>query len=730
AGDAVLKADTSVESGRTLDEIAGTKPSAGAAKKAPAIGARGDLAPAKKTQPSKPETAAKRKAKTPTPAASEVEPAEPQPAAKGKAQTAKAGPMKRGVVPDFVPPQLCTLVPSPPRGEEWLHELKLDGYRLQLRVSGKKAALRTRTGLDWTERFPALAKAASALPDCIIDGEVVVLDPEGQPNFSLLQAVLSGETAGDFLFYVFDLLYEGARDWRDEPLLARKSRLAELMQSAPKSMRYLDHFTAPGEAVLASACRLSMEGIVSKRRDQPYTPGRNESWTKSKCRGREEFVIGGWSRDKGLRGLGALLVGARRADGLAYLGRVGTGYSGRSAEMLLGRMKDLKRKGSPFKGTQPARTSDVTWVEPELVVEVAFGGWTDAGILRHASFVGLREDKPAEEVVAESAPSPENTVAVEPAAEPAPKPKTIVKKPGGARLTHPERVIWPATETVRALTKGDLAAYFERHSERILEHVAGRPLSILRAPEGLGGELFFQRHAMRGQSPLIGAVEIAGQSRPYMRIDDIAGLMALAQVSAVELHPWGALADKPEVPERLVFDLDPAEGLGFDAVVSGALELRDRLKGLGLASFPRVTGGKGIHVVVPLDTSGEVPDWTATKQFCRLVCGFMERDAPGRYTTTMAKKARTGRIFLDYLRNDRLSTAIASWSPRARAGAPIARPITWAEVKPTLDPAGWRLDALLDKPAGKDAWAGFTAAAAPLRPAMERAMSTAPRGKK
>lgn len=708
AGDAVLRAETSVESGRTLEQIAaGMVPAKGVKKKASSPVTE-DPAP---TTPKPVNDATDAAPKLPRRAASArslpSEAATP-PAAKQPARAAKP----LAAMPDFIPPQLCRLVASPPRGEPWLHELKLDGYRLQLRVAAGHASLRTRTGLDWTKRFPTIAKDAARLLDALMDGEVVALDPQGQPSFSLLQATLSGEASAPMLCYVFDLLHDGARDWRAEPLLARKARLAELLRGAGASLRYLDHFTAPGEAVLASACRLSMEGIVSKRGDQPYVSGRGDSWVKAKCRGREEFVIGGWSADKAGRGLGALLVGARRAEGLAYLGRVGTGFSGRTASALLARMQPMRRGASPFTGAQPARISDVTWVTPSLVAEVAHGGWTDAGILRHASFLGLREDKPADEVVAEAAPAPP---------EPAPAPTAPRRPFGTARLTHPERVIWPAAEGQRALTKGDLAAYFERYADRILAGVAGRPLSILRAPEGVGGEVFFQRHAMRGQSPLIGAVEVAGQARPYMRIDDAAGLMALAQVSAVELHPWGARADRPEVPDRLVFDLDPAEGLGFDAVVAGALELRARLKALGLASFPRVTGGKGLHLVVPLDTRGEVPDWAATKQFARLVCGMMEQDAPGQYTTTMAKRARTGRIFLDYLRNDRLSTAIASWSPRARPGAPVARPLPWSAITPALDPAGARLAELVENKPGRDPWAGIEAAATPLRAAIEHA---------
>ncbi|MES2710472.1 MAG: DNA ligase D [Pseudomonadota bacterium] len=698
AGDAVLRAETSVESGRTLEEIAAASPTT--QKAAPTKSAPGPA-----VDPPKPARTAR--------AASE----QPSPPSAKPAKAARATKQPGTAMPDFVPPQLCRLVASPPRDEDWMHELKLDGYRVQLRISGGRAVIRTRTGLDWTERFPTVAKDASGLPDALLDAEVVAVDAQGQPSFSLLQATLAGEGSAPMVCYVFDLLHDGTRDWRGEPQRARKARLAELLPQPVGTLRYLDHFTAPGEAVLASACKLSMEGIVSKRGDAPYTSGRGDAWVKAKCRGREEFVIGGWSADKAGRGLGALLVGARRGEGLVYLGRVGTGFSGKAATSLLAQLKPLHRATPPFTGAKPPRTSAVTWVEPTLVAEVAHGGWTDAGILRHASFLGLCEDKPAEEVVAEevAAPAPPPP---DPAARTAPR-----RRSGAARLTHPERVIWPAAEGQRALTKGDLAAYYERYADRILAGVAGRPLSLLRAPDGIGGELFFQRHAMRGQSPLIGAVEVAGQARPYMRIDDEAGLMALAQVSAVELHPWGAKADRPDVPDRLVFDLDPAEGLGFDAVITAAEDLRVRLKALGLASFPRVTGGKGLHLVVPLDTKGQVPDWAATKQFARLVCGLMEHDSPGRYTTTMAKKARTGRIFLDYLRNDRLSTAIASWSPRARPGAPVARPLPWSAITSSLNPAGTRLAALLDEKPGRDSWTGFEAAATPLRAAIERVTS-------
>lgn len=599
----------------------------------------------------------------------------------------------------FMPPQLATLAPTPPRGEAWVHELKIDGYRIQIEVAANRATLRTRTGLDWTTRFPAIATAAAKLPPCILDGEAVALNDAGHPDFAQLQATLAGDSKAPLVFYAFDLLAEAGRDLRGEPLLQRKQRLEHLLPKCP-TLRYLPHFTAPGEAVLASACRLSMEGVVSKRADAPYTAGRGDAWVKSKCRGRDEFVIGGYS--PGTNGLGALLVGARRAGRLVYLGRVGTGFSTDTARRLLAAFEPLRQPSPPFAGPTPPRASDVVWLKPTLVAEIAYAGWTDAGVLRQASFLGLREDKPAPEV--------------EPPAMPA------TRKPApGPTLTHPERVLWPATDDTPAQTKADLADYYRRAAPLLLPHVAGRPLSLLRIPDGMEGESFFQRHAMPGQSPAIGSVAVQGQARPYMRIDDLGGLLALAQVSAVELHPWGAMAETPDLPDRLIFDLDPAEGIGFDAVIDGALELRTRLEQLGLATFPKVTGGKGLHVVVPLATPADAVGWPEAKQFARLMCTLMARDAPDRYTTNMSKKARVGRIFLDYLRNDRLATAIAPWSPRARAGAPVARAITWREVTPELRPNSWHLADALPR---RDPWQGFAEAAVPLRAAIAKAAAT------
>lgn len=716
AGDAVLQADTSVVSGRTMDEIAeadgpGAPADKGVPADRPVSGKPTSGGQAAGAAASRKNTGSGRKASAKA-AAVTTEVRRPVPARAPQRST------RDTAIPRFVAPQLCKLVDTPATGEGWVHELKLDGYRLQLRVEAGRPTLRTRTGLDWTGRFPAIAKAAAALPDCLMDGEAVALDATGRPSFAALQATLAGEQHAPIAYFVFDLLHDGRRDLRDEPLETRKQLLKPMIPAGETALRYLDHFAGPGQAVLGSACELGMEGIVSKRRDGRYLSGRGDGWTKAKCRGRDEFLIGGWSRDKKGRGLGALLVGAHRDGKLVYLGRVGTGFSAAVSDDLLRRLTPLRSTASPFVGRQPARTTDVTWADPQLVAEVAYGGWTETdGLLRHASFVGLREDKPAAEVTLPDPPARTEASRSDPA------PKSPSRAAGTLTVSHPDRVLWPATDVTPAVTKADLAAYYARFAERILAYLGGRPLTILRAPDGVTGQLFMQRHLIRGQSPLIGTVKIAGQAQPYLRVDDAAGLAALAQISVVELHPWGARADAPDVPDRLVFDFDPAEGLGFDAVIRAAVELRERLKQVGLTGFPRVTGGKGMHVVVPLAAPrrGAAPGWPEARQFAHLLCAQMAQDGPGEYTTTMAKQAREGKIFLDYLRNDRMATAIGSWSPRVRPGATIACPVAWSAVKPGLDPAGWHLPALLDAPLPRDPWTDFAAAGGDLRAAIERA---------
>ncbi|NMJ41431.1 DNA ligase D [Roseomonas sp. JC162] len=604
----------------------------------------------------------------------------------------------------WLPFQHCLPAAAPPTGASWIHELKLDGYRLQCAVAKGRVTLRTRSGLDWTARFPSIAKAAAALPDSILDGEAVALNDQGLPDFAALQAALSGERDAHLVFFAFDLLRDGPVDTRNLPQRERKDRLAKLIaRSRSDRLRYLEDFTAPGDAVLRSACRLSMEGVVSKRVDRPYTAGRSGHWIKTKCRGTEEVVIGGWSMTQRGTGIGALLVGARRDGRLAYLGRVGTGFGADRSRRLLEALGKLRRKTTPFDGRQPARTSDVNWAEPQLVAQVAFAGWTEEGLLRQASFVALREDKPAEEVeMATMSP-------VEPRTTPAPAPRS-------ERLTNPGRVLWPATDVEPDITKAMLAEYYARMAPRLLQQLRGRPLSILRTPDGIEGERFFQRHAMRGSSPLLKQVRIPGQVKPFLMVEDEGGLLALAQISATELHPWGASADNPERPDRLVFDLDPGPGVPFAAVRNAAKRLRALLAEHRLTGFARLSGGKGIHVVVPIAAPrrGRQPDWPRAKSVALAISRLLEAEDPANFTTRLAKSARGGRIFLDYLRNDRLATAIASWSPRARPGAPVAMPVSWAALARSERPDDHRLAPLLRGRMPRDPWDGISDAAAPL----------------
>jgi bifunctional non-homologous end joining protein LigD len=651
--------DRSVASGRTMTEIANGK---GKAAK-PFMTAKGAAA-GSVWQSNRDDTAP----------AGLIAPTRSRPPAKSKAVSE---------LPDFVEPQLCKSLEKPPGGAGWAHEIKFDGYRMQLRTAGGKATLSTRKGLDWSARFPEIVAAGTALKDGIIDGEVVALDHTGAPDFAALQAAIADARTQDLVFFVFD------------------------------------HFITAGDAVLQSACRMDLEGIVSKRLDAPYRSGRSETWAKSKCRAGHEVVIGGWTTTGA--NFRSLIAGVYRDGTLVHVGRIGTGYGRDVVAKLLPRLQALETGDSPFKHKgAPRKTGDIHWVKPELVAEIQYAGFTGDGSIRQASFKGLREDKPASEVEAET-PAPATTQVATPTATirvATVKPRSSAPVMG-ITISHPDKALWPDANDGVPVTKRELAEYYEAVGPWMLEHVRGRPCSMIRMPDGItGAQNFFQRHSSKGQSSLITEVEVWGDRKPYLQFDRVEALVAAAQTGALELHPWNSEPFSPEQPGRLVFDLDPAPDVPFERVIEGAREVRDRLEALGLVSFCKTTGGKGLHIVTPLKAKGI--DWDVAKAFARDVCKAMAHDAPDRYLITMAKKDRTGRIFLDYLRNDRMATAVAPLSPRGRPGAPVSMPLTWTQVKKGLDPTKYTIRSVPGLLSRSTAWEDYCDGERPLAAAIER----------
>jgi bifunctional non-homologous end joining protein LigD len=640
-------------------------------------------------------------------------------------------------LPQFIRPQLSVLRDRPPVGEGWAHEIKFDGYRMQLRVEKGEASLRTRTGLDWTARLEPLARQARMLPDCIIDGEIVALDRNGAPDFAALQAALAEGDKKLLIFFAFDLLFAGSEDLRSLSLADRKQRLQKLLvphSRAAAAIRYVEHFASAGDAVLRSACRMSLEGIVSKKLTSPYRSGRGQSWIKSRCRAGHEVVIGGWTESSGR--LRSLLVGAHQGSSLCYLGVVTRGFAGGALRRLRAQLSSQESKKNPFVGANaPARTRGLHWAKPTLVAEVEFTGWTKDGLVREAALKDLREDKPAAEVKVErpakvAAPDLGAPLrrSLPPAGNPGRRHSEADKHDSpvvmGVTISNPDKPLWPATKGSEAITKLELAQYYETVGAWMMEHIRGRPCSIIRAPDGIGGERFFQRHAMLGTSSLIELVKVSGDRKPYLQIDRVEALAAVAQVAAVELHPWNCAPGNPEVPGRFVFDLDPAPDVAFDRVIEAASELRARLAKLGLVGFCKTTGGKGLHVVTPFSLA-DAPKigWPEAKALAREICVRMAADSPKKYLMTMAKKERTGRIFLDYLRNDRMATAVAPLSPRGRPGAPVSMPLDWAQVKKGLDPLRYTMRSAPSLLARSTAWKDYCQGERPLLEVLKRVTS-------
>ncbi len=594
----------------------------------------------------------------------------------------------RAALPRKIEPELATLVAETPGADNFLHEVKFDGYRVLARVADGKVQLLTRNGEDWTERMPSLQQALQqlAVNSAILDGELVALDAKGLSDFQLLQNSFSGKAQPTLAYYAFDLLYLNGFDVRPASLLDRKATLKELLAGLPKAasgiVRYSDHVLGNGAKFFAHAAKLGLEGVVSKRAESSYRPGRGTDWQKSKAGARQEFVIVGFTEPGGSRShLGALLLGVRKAKSLIYSGKVGTGFDERS-------LKDLHKRLSPLEIDTPklehaprgADIRGVHWVKPKLVAEVAYTGITHDGLLRHPTFKGLREDKPAKDVVLEQP----RAVASRRKAKAPPRSKAASTAPSG--LSHPDKVLYPEL----GITKRELAEYYELIAERMLPHVVNRPLTLLRCPEGRAKQCFFQKHP--GESLGEGLIRVQAPSSDgsseYAAIADACGLQSLVQAGALELHIWGALAEDAAHPDRLVFDLDPAPDVAFKEVIAGARALRALLEEHKLQSWVKTTGGKGLHVTVPITPSG---DWDTVKAFCRAIADELAAREPERYVATMSKAKRTGKIFIDYLRNSRGATFVAPYSSRAREGAGIAWPVEWEELTARFKPEAFNV---------------------------------------
>jgi bifunctional non-homologous end joining protein LigD len=590
--------------------------------------------------------------------------------------------------PDFVEPMLAATAAQAPDGPDWVHEIKHDGYRVQARIEGGSVRLLTRRGLDWTRRFASVARAMGKLPvrAALVDGEVVMEGPDGASDFGRLQEALAAGRSEGMAYYAFDLLHLDGRDLRRLPLLERKEALRGLLDhgGGDTRLRYSEHLETAGEATRRHACRLGLEGIVSKRRDAPYRSGRTEAWVKSKCALRDTFAVGGFTVNGGR--LGSLVLGYLDGDVWRHAGRVGSGFSHDAAEALRVRLDRLRAERPVFEGAGGAEDRGVVWVRPELVADVEYRGWTRERRLRQASFKGLREDRQPEDAVLDAPPRAPRSPARSPA------------RPA-ARLTNPDRVLWPDS----GLTKRDLADYLLEVAPLLLPHVAGRPLSLVRCPSGIGEPCFFQKHRMPGLPGGVRLAEVEGEDEPLLAVEDAEGLAGLAQMGVIEIHPWGSRLEAPDRPDRLTFDLDPGEGVDWSATCAAALDIRDRLAAIGLDSVAKTTGGKGLHVVVPLEP---LAGWEEAKAFAQGFARDLARSDP-RFTARMAKSARPGRIFIDYLRNARGATAVAAFSPRARPGAPVSVPLAWEEVEAGLRPDRFTIRTLHRRiGSGADPWAG------------------------
>jgi bifunctional non-homologous end joining protein LigD len=604
--------------------------------------------------------------------------------ARPKRRRSRTGAMKNGEgakLPRVIEPELATLVDQAPTGDDWVHEIKFDGYRVHARIERGEVTLLTRSGKDWTARMRSLQGALKRLTvdAAYFDGELVALDHAGHSDFQALQNSLAEDRDSELVYYAFDLLHLDGVDLTGLPLLERKSRLRELLEGQPElddRIRFSAHVVGNGAAFFANAGKLGLEGTIAKRAQSGYRSGRGRDWLKIKCSQRQEFVIVGYTEPAGSRShLGAILLATRDAGQLRYAGRVGTGFSDASLAELHGKLAPLATETPPVEN--PPKGADargVHWVEPKLVAEVSYTEMTADGSLRHPTFQGLRDDKPAREVRLEAATA---LAAATPPAAAAPQAASKPTYP----ITNPEKVLYPES----GITKRELLDYYALVADRMLPHVANRPLSLVRAPNGIGKQTFFQKHPGKGTPAGLRSIDIREREGklPYSVIDDENGLFGLVQLGVLEVHTWGSRADDFERPDVLVFDLDPDEGLEYAAVIQAARTVRRIFEQAKLESFVKTTGGKGLHVCIPV-----APDlaWEQVRAFTGHVAEAMVTDAPSLYLATATKAKRKGKIFIDYLRNGRGATFIAPYSTRARERAPIAVPLEWDELSPSLPP--------------------------------------------
>jgi bifunctional non-homologous end joining protein LigD len=617
---------------------------------------------------------------------------------KGAARkTAKARKARHAKLPAFHAPALATLVDTVPAKGDWLYEVKLDGYRAITTASGNDVRIYTRSGLDWTAKFSGIAAAVAALDldGVLLDGEICAIDEDGRSDFSLLQQAIK-EGGVQLAYFVFDLLAIGGKSCRDRPLTARKAELQKLLKAAPRQgpIFFNDHVRNHGQEMLASLCGKGFEGVIAKRADGLYPQGRSNAWLKIKCEKAQEFVIVGWSPSTRGRSFSSVLLGLYEGDTLRYAGRVGSGFGDRDLSDLATRFKKLERAKPAFTGEVPAAIKrQAHWLDPKLVAHIEFAEFTRDKIVRQGRFIALREDKKAKDVVAET-PIRTDKVTGRPAK---------ANKIAGITLSHPNKILFPQ----QGITKYDLATYLDDVAPRMLPFLKGRLLSLVRCPEGRAKQCFFQRHAGAGLGAEFHRQKVTekdGGTDEYLYLENAAGLVAAAQISALEFHVWGSVVKDIERPERIVFDLDPDEALEFAAVKRAALRVRDVLSALDLTSYPLITGGKGVHVVAPVRPHYE---WPVVKAFAGQLAARIAADAPADFIATMSKAKRKGRIFIDYFRNERGATAIAPYSPRAREGAPVAWPVSWANLA-RLDSAATvtigNYRAWLKRP---DSWKGY-----------------------